>query len=370
VQPDFNVEPIAERPGFDPDNFGEVRGYDALYNFRQHFWVAQGSRVYGPEPHLTLNHSQNLYCDVELATSGGSGKHALLIQLLSSPFSSSSSRVFTAIRWFNDANREGTGEDAALVSLAIAFESLLGLPQTEKTDRLVDAIALLLGRVPRLDTWANQFYRARSAIVHEGRTNNLRFIASDSFKSADGPIYQSLLSYGIRIFRLCLSTLLVGADLAHKAGLEDILVTNQQRFKRTCEILSDKRLPAFDRLTRIIEIVEALDRYRFLSESGLQLETMLGAIRLAVEAVVECDAIRILPEKDELNKFITSIRDQHHLKQLEAVKEIEAFFASVQSQGNPEIIDLVRKLIGIVWTYTFSHYYWLKQQGGSEKSSS
>jgi hypothetical protein len=59
--------------------------------------------------------------------------------------------------------------------LAVAFETLLRLPEFSKTDRLVDAISLLLGRTERLDEWAEQFYAARSQVVHEGEVRDEYF---------------------------------------------------------------------------------------------------------------------------------------------------------------------------------------------------
>ena len=60
--------------------------------------------------------------------------------------------------------------------------------------------------MPRLDIWARQFYDTRSQIVHEGYAQQLRFVATDSRKVSEGPLYQSLLSYGRQVFQLCLGT--------------------------------------------------------------------------------------------------------------------------------------------------------------------
>ncbi|MFH0870950.1 MAG: hypothetical protein V1878_00440 [bacterium] len=367
VQPDYHVESVGEGAAVEPDEFDDVPGYAGLYNFRHHFWVTRGSRVYGPEPHLTLNYTQDLCFDVQMACSASTGGYALLLKVLDEPTSVNSMRVLTAIRWFNDANREGRNEAASLVSLAIAFESLLGLPQTEKTDRLVDAIALLLGRVVRLDVWADQFYRARSSIVHEGRAERLHFIAADTSKGVKGPTYQSLISYGIRIFRLCLSTLLVGSDLARQAGLEDILVTNEQRFQRTYKTLADTNVSPGERIDRIEEIVEALDRYRFLSESGLRLDTMVGAVRLAVEALVESDESLPVGNGAALRDRIAGTRAKDPLEQLEAIHGLDTLLAAGEFEETARHGQTVRKLVEVVWGYLFSHYYWLKQQKDIEK---
>ena len=68
--------------------------------------------------------------------------------------------------------RDIKNPDRALLNLAVAFEALLRLPDSSKTERLVDAITLLLGRTERLDDWAQQFYAARSRVAHEGKVGN------------------------------------------------------------------------------------------------------------------------------------------------------------------------------------------------------
>jgi hypothetical protein len=95
-------------------------------------------------------------------------------------------RIFSAIRWFNGSSRETIDHHEAILNLSTAFEALLALPQSEKTDRLVDSISLLLGRVPRLDSWAQQFYDTRSKIVHEGTAQQLHFIIKDRNSSQTG----------------------------------------------------------------------------------------------------------------------------------------------------------------------------------------
>lgn len=60
-------------------------------------------------------------------------------------------RVLTALDWYNRANSMADDDNAAILELAVAFESLLALPSNFKKDRFKDAISLLLGRVPRLD---------------------------------------------------------------------------------------------------------------------------------------------------------------------------------------------------------------------------
>jgi hypothetical protein len=341
----------------EPDERQNVRGYAALYNFRHHFWVAKDSRVYGPLPHPVLNIAQDLHRDVTQASEQFS--YRLLFRLLEKPHTPVATRVLTALRWYNSAHREATDEFAAIVHLAIAFEALLGLPQTEKTDRLVDAIALLLGRVPRLDAWAEQFYHARSRIVHQGHTDNLRFVTAAESRKVDAQMYQSFLAYGTQIFRLCLGTLLVGADLADQSGLEERLVTNQERYERLCRLFADQALRPLERLEKAAELVDAIDRYRFVGETGLRLETMIGAVRWSAKTLLE--------SREHLEESVTLAliavaqvgRSPDHFDELDAIRNLDETLPDTQRPtGRAE--DTIRRLVKAVWGSVFMHYFWIK----------
>ena len=361
VRPDFHVDAVESASGLAADLRGKVEGFAGLYNFRHPFWAAKGSRLYGPKPHLTLNHSQDLSSDFDRMAMERAD-YRLLSELLCKPDTQTSSRIFTAIRWFNAANNEANDDAAAIVNLSIAFEALLCLPADEKTTRLTDAISLLLGRTPRLDIWARQFYDARSKIVHEGRAQQLRFIATDSQKVSEGPLYQSLLSYGRQVFQLCLGTLLAGAELAEKAGLEDTLVTNQERFQKICAVLSDKTILADERLGRIASLVSAAQQYRFVPESNLQQETMIGAVRLAAKVLLEQNEIISQELKESLERLTTAKRTDDHFQELDALQALDSILRNKPMSAEMVNSQVVRELVEIVWEYLFMHYFWLKER--------
>jgi len=165
-----------------------------------------------------LNIAQDLAHDLASAFTQAP-QHHLLPELLRYPDTPVAQRVLTALRWHNRANAAGNSDDCAVLDLAVAFEALLALPKDAKTDRFVDAIALLLGRVPRLNLWAEQFYAARSDVAHEGRADHLRFMPAKAKSPSDSPLYQPLMTYGRQVFRLCVGAVLFGAHLAEQAGL-------------------------------------------------------------------------------------------------------------------------------------------------------
>src|SRR5262249_18024896 len=130
LRPDFHVDAVEPLSDLVTDHRREVEGYAGLYNFRHHFWVAIGSRLYGPKPHLTINHSQDLSFDLD-RMKAARADYRLLNELLHKPDTQTSSRIFTAVRWFNAANNEANDHATAIVHLSIAFETLLSLPTDE-----------------------------------------------------------------------------------------------------------------------------------------------------------------------------------------------------------------------------------------------
>ena len=365
VRPDHHVEATGQSPPLSPDERHEVPGYQGRYNFRHPFWVVKGSRLYPPVPHMGLNISQDLACD--LARAFGEGpQHHLLPLLLRQPATEISERVLTALDWYNRANSLSSDDGAAIIHLAVAFEALLGLPKDSKTDRFIDAVSLLLGRVSRLDLWAEQFYNARSDVAHEGRTERTRLMTAKQKNTSESPLYQSLLAYGRQIFQLCVGTLLFGAHLAERAGLRDKLVTNQERFELICKTLDDSAIAIPDRFVAIESTVALIDQFRFVGETGLLIETMIGALQRVAKNVLLCiDAIE--PAfKERLSELATAPRSRDWYEALAAVQAVHDLkLANPLDPRSPQWIT--RHLIECVWHYTFMHYFWLKRERDKER---
>jgi hypothetical protein len=286
VRPEHHVVATAPHSTLTPDQWHRVPGYQGRYNFRHPFWVAKSSRLYPPVPHLGLNISQDLAYD--LMRCFEAPQHHLLPELLRQPAAATAERVLTALTWHNRANALTSDDDSAIMHLAVAFETLLALPRDAKIDRFIDAVSLLLGRIPRINLWAEQFYDARSDVAHEGRTERLHFIPAKQKNQVDSPLYHSLLAYGRGIFRLCVGTLLFGAQLGASAGLQDKLVTNQERFQFICKTLDDKSLPVSDRFAAIHEAAVLTGEFRFVQETGLLIATMVGAVQSAAKNLLLC----------------------------------------------------------------------------------
>lgn len=362
----FNVVDLGESEDQKIDSIGFVDGYDGIFGLRHRFWVAPGSRVYGTTPRPVLNVSQDLAVDIQ--HSRAREEYRLLFKLLKDSHQGTDlrNRIFSAVRWFNRANSRHRDEAESFICLSVALETLIRVPHDRKKDRFVDAISLLLGRVPKLDDWAEQFYKARSNAVHEGHVGQVAFIPnSTSNKQTQGTKYQSLLAYGREIFQLCIGTILTGASLASRADLESKLISNSQRYESVCRELKSDTIPPEKRLKRLDSLARDIDRYRYVPDTGLDMVTMLGACRCAAKTVID-----YCPEIDEelreaLKALSDAPRTSDNLECLESLRVL-ADLLNATEQTKPNEIYGMSILVKATWDYLFFRYYWIKRKEGVE----
>jgi len=351
------------------DERGEIAGYAGLYNFKHHFWVAKGSRLYPPVPQIVLNISQNLA--VDFADFFHARRFELLPELASEePTGGMAERALTSLAWFNEANSLAAADELAIVNLAIAFESLFGLPEDQKSKRLVDSVALVLGRIPRLDEWARQFYEARSKIVHEGKAPELRFRVGESGKSAHS-LYNSLLSYGRHVFHLCVATLLFGARLARSAGLEEKLVTNRERFEQISRLLSDESVSPEGRFREIASTVDAAALYRSVGESSFPISVVMDAVRLAAKTLLTCEAKLERQVQTACEKLATAAQGPDFSEVLAALREFHEIADRTAITGDalsPWVVTT--RLLDVSWDYAMWHYFARKRAKTAETAES
>ena len=365
VRPQNHVELISEST-VEPHQTDHVPGYHGWYNFRQPFWVISGSRLYPPLQQLALNISQDLAKDVS-TWFGRAPQHRFLMELLRQPTTAMATRVLTSLAWYNRANTEGIGDDAAILNLAIGFEALLSLPEDAKSDRFKDAVSLILGRVPRLDVWADQFYKARCRVAHEGRAEVVRFIPADDPKRIDwrkcaneGPFYQSLIAYGRQIFQLCVGTLMFGAHLAFRSGLPEKLETNQERFVQIHKTLGDQTLSVEERFAAIDRLVSIAATYQFAPES-IHLDTILGAAQAAARTLLASTHLINPDVNAKTEKLASANRSSDWYDVLTAVETLHTSmttYATIPDGAE----GVMYRFVELIWRYTFTHYFRLSEE--------
>lgn len=347
------LPPLPE--GYVVDDWHQTPGYEGTYN-RQPIWLAKGSRLYGGHPDTTLNIAQNLFIDIGRFGSADRWGRELLLDLLDQPPAPFMERIFTAIDWYNLATGRHDQSDRSLLSLAIAFEVLLELPSSEKTDRLADSIALLLGRTSRLREWASQFYTARSQVAHEGRVRDWWFYSvRPTQKGAASHKFGSIMTYGLEIFQLCLTTILTGAKLAVQSGLSERFVANSERYIEIAEKLGKATEPADAAIASIKSLVDELDRYQFVS-SPTPIREVIQALRAAAGAFSRCDIV-IGEELAAALKSLQEAPKKDDGAELAALNALEEQMQSADQVALGPSGKVVAKLIEVGWRRLFMIYH-------------
>ena len=366
VRPEHNVQATHPLAAMSRDEWERVPGYYGRYNFRHPFWVAKDSRVYPHVPHIGLNHSQDLAYD--LARCFETPTYHLLPRLINEA-GATADRVLRALGWFNRANTMHVDDDTAILDLSVAFETLLGLPKDAKTERFVDAISLLLGRVERLDTWATQFYDARSDVAHEGQTTRSYFAPLKQKGQTDAAPYQSHLVYGRQIFQLCVGAVLFGSSLSKNAGIAEKFITNEERLQFVCKTIADESQPLEKRFKTIAETVDLIDNFRFVGETGPLIKTIAGAVQGVTGALLRLGIPLDPALKAALEAVANAPRSHDFYEVLDALKNLHYLKAPMPADlRSPEWI--ARRLAEAAWHYSFGPYFWLTEQHNNQISQS
>lgn len=348
-----------------PDNRGLIDGYEVILDFRSHLWVTRGSNIYPPVGYLGLNYSQDMYIDIAHRPHDSHVEQIFTFANSMVNKSELRQRIFTALDWYNRSNVTDIEDDIALVELAVAFECLLNLDPGEKiTSRFTEAVSLLLGGLPRLESWLTQFYNARSQIVHKGHSINLSFLATDDPKkssSGQNAEYRSLVSLGRQIFRLCLSTIIHGALEAEKMNLSSLLFTNQERLTDICEVLSKSKGTAQEKLKAVKQQIRDIDAYRFVGETGLKINSLIGTAQLTVKTYLETNPSLSTDLSNLLNEFITASKGSNCYDPLLKLQQIQDHPEAKQATERGSPTADVFLLLDCVWHYTFFYFYWLKE---------
>ncbi len=321
-----------------------IPGYEVIRDFTSHFWVGDSSRIYPETPFTVLNLSQELSGDLGMLLSRP--HNWALASLFESPWRDvpeTRERAFTAIDWYLKSCRASIPESEAIVHLAIALESLLKIRSGESlTERFKDAVLTLVGPVPRLDSWLDQFYTARSKAVHEGIPSETVFFAVDRKSSRSrntqaGPIpHGSLLQYGRHVFHLCLSSVLSGAAHAQAIGLGDMFVHNRERVASICKELSQSAVPPEERLRNIAQTVGGLHEvFSNVLEPHVEVKSVLGAAQLILQGYLDTKP-QVSEEAAEAVRQAVSMSSEKDFEKLNTLKECAAKLREERERIGPQ----------------------------------
>lgn len=156
-----------------PVSSDDYRTYRGWVNLNQEIWVSPKHQTFPPPGwyvDLQLVHTSQLE-DLEQI------RERFYIHRMPEQ---TEAQVLLALEWYNQSFQKYSIRNIAghLVDIAIAFETLLQLPQQGKTAAFKKQIKEYLGlqNEPLLDDWAGNFYKnVRSATVHSGKPEVLLF---------------------------------------------------------------------------------------------------------------------------------------------------------------------------------------------------
>lgn len=366
---DHNVEVLPEVQNLKVNTRKEVDGYEGILNNKSFLWVTDGSRIFPPTASLWLNISQDLNVEFNHRLDQ-SDTYRPVIEYFAAKNDVGvfRERILTALSWYNKSTRIDIDESEALVDLAIAFESLLDLYRGDSlTTRFNEAVGLLAGDIGRLDSWLTQFYNARSDIVHKGQSRNLMFVPTDYPKKNIGTSeleYRSLVSYGRQIFRVCAATILTGAQLANKLNLPSLLISNQERLERICQILGGKDKTPAERILATSQDVSDIENYRFVPEKGLKIDQLIATAKIMVKQYLEtnpsCDG-----ELIKQMQSLVSTETKNHYEALSLINTIQerASARNIAEIGiESNLHHIVTTLLHSIWGYTFIYFYHLQNK--------
>jgi hypothetical protein len=238
-------------------------------------------------------------------------------------------RLFSSIEWYNRSCGTNTTIDLSLVCLAVAFETLLGTRREENfdkgpiTSKIYTSISLLVGNTPRLDSWFEQFYNARSRILHEGEWSQLRYsINQENAKSeAENNEYGYLTHYGWLIFRICVNTILSGQIRASAIDLKSKFFHQQERLERMLANLVNTNDP-YNAVIAILEDVRTLYHHPFENSKDIKIELVWSVGRKLAERLIELEVEVTTDQKAILQQISTDLLTSQFPQSEEIIKYV------------------------------------------------
>jgi len=149
--------------------------------------------------------------------------------------------------------------------------------------------------------------------------------------------------------------------MAHQLGISSRLFTNQERLERVCGVLDSGEGTSKDKLLAVAQDIRDIDKYRFVLETGLRIETLIGAAQRAVTQFLNtnptCDPhlLNLLKGFAEVEKGADYYDALSLLQQIEEHHDLPSISDAPQEPDE----NVVFVLLDCVWHYTFMHYYWL-----------
>ena len=268
-------------------------------------------------------------------------------------------KLFRSLNWYNQSTSSKLeNEETRLVFLATAFECLLDISLSEPdmedgaaasprktsgvTEHFVRSLQTLLGPVPRLQEWANQFYSSRSSAVHRGRAESLHFRAGSSKKGEQKLSINSLADLGERIYRICVVTVLAGHYAAEEFDIAGSFVHTQELVFRVIKALNDPNKFPDEKLKEVQRISRSIRNYAI---EGITEPTVYEATALLVDLFLQTAPPMSTGLKAAMEDLVASAKLKGNQEVYESMSKFMCFFPGglridASLQGNERLTTM------------------------------
>lgn len=226
--------------------------------------------------------------------------------------------ILRAMRWYNRSLSQLISEEERIVRLAVAFEVLLSRRredrgETKIKDELKGRLWGIFGDAERLDAWVDQFYDARSNILHEGFPREVSFVARPARTPEDRLFLDPLAEYGQRLLRMCIETILYGSYLAEQTDLHAWFRHDQPTLEAICERLRVKTAPAPEKLASVMNDLFGLgDRWLgYSTERSIRPDTIQAAGKMLIRTYLEANS-QAEASTQEILERVASVADNDY----------------------------------------------------------
>ena len=282
---------------FDDKSF--VPGYSVTVNWLYWVEIPRGRRIYPPQPYPVAFIPQgwnlsDIPQQLESRRYAFYGLEGFVKgEILDKPEQRDRyDTLLQAMSWYNRSFSQFITGEERIVHIAIAFEILFHQRESSQQairEELKSHLRGLFGKAKRLNEWVDQFYTARSNILHEGSTAKFNFIIGEKQPTERQLVMDSLVSYGRRLLRMCILNILHGTALVEEANLNAWFVHDRERLDEICRILRQADVPAERKLLSVVSLLYDLgDNWLDIDkQKSIEIKSIFGTGKLLITTYLE-----------------------------------------------------------------------------------
>jgi len=382
---DINV--IKKEPEENIDYLEKIEGYVCYLNNEYFGEISDQSRIYPPYGNLYLNSSQDLYKDLNnfLSIKNSVSFHFLFRERKNN-IAEIEKRIFTSLKWYMKSNSLYITEEEEIIFIAISLESLLRLSDAPNiTIRFKETVKTIIGPIPKLDEWLDQFYKARSELVHKGTYSTMMFFPNKKNNrniriqnNENDKGYRRLASYGRKIFEICFESIITGYYLSISKRIESLFKTNSERFIELQKKLDEKNNDPIKLLISVNELISEIDKYRFLRED-IKNKLLFSVAKKMITMYLKCNPPIDRKLKNLFIEFISCKKSNEFKYEFLILNKLWLYQHSDRDNldinnldiTDKEVLNLIFRIIDVIHWYKHffaSKYYFELSEKKEEKN--